>query len=95
MAGGPQAPAAGRADAGLLAGALFRIAGEPAVRVLFVTGEFPPMQGGVGDYTRELGLALQDQGCGVHVATSTVDGVPAHSSAGAAGRSVGQVRSTD
>jgi glycosyltransferase involved in cell wall biosynthesis len=42
------------------------------VRVLFVTGEFPPMQGGVGDYTRELGLALYEQGCEVHVA-STLD----------------------
>jgi polysaccharide biosynthesis protein PslF len=28
------------------------------------------MQGGVGDYTREIGLALRDLGCEVHVATS-------------------------
>jgi glycosyltransferase involved in cell wall biosynthesis len=41
------------------------------VRVLFISGEFPPMQGGVGDYTREIGLALRDLGCEVHVATST------------------------
>jgi glycosyltransferase involved in cell wall biosynthesis len=40
------------------------------MRVLFVTGEFPPMQGGVGDYTRELGLALRSLGCEVHVVTS-------------------------
>jgi glycosyltransferase involved in cell wall biosynthesis len=29
------------------------------------------MQGGVGDYTREIGLALRDLGCPVHVVTST------------------------
>ena len=44
------------------------------MKVLFVTGEFPPMQGGVGDYTRELGLALLDLGCQVHVLTSTGGG---------------------
>jgi len=32
------------------------------LRVLFVTGEFPPMQGGVGDYTKEISLALHDLG---------------------------------
>lgn len=32
------------------------------------------MQGGVGDYTRELGLALRDLGCEVHVATSVHGG---------------------
>ncbi|MFC2031388.1 glycosyltransferase family 4 protein [Chloroflexota bacterium] len=41
------------------------------MKVLFVTGEFPPMQGGVGDYTREISLALHDLGCQVHVVTST------------------------
>lgn len=44
------------------------------MRVLFVSGEFPPMQGGVGDYTREMGLALRDLGCEVHVATSAAAG---------------------
>ncbi len=44
------------------------------MKVLFVTGEFPPMQGGVGDYTREIGLALRDLGCDVHVATSAQAG---------------------
>lgn len=28
------------------------------MRLLFVTGEFPPMQGGVGDYTREIATGL-------------------------------------
>lgn len=32
------------------------------------------MQGGVGDYTREIGLALHGLGCQVHVATSTQAG---------------------
>ncbi len=44
------------------------------MKTLFITGEFPPMQGGVGDYTRELGLALRDLGCQVHVATSAQAG---------------------
>ena len=44
------------------------------MRVLFVTGEFPPMQGGVGDYTRELGLALNQLGCQVLVVTSPQGG---------------------
>lgn len=44
------------------------------MKVLFITGEFPPMQGGVGDYTRELGLALGGQGCQVHIATSMTGG---------------------
>jgi glycosyltransferase involved in cell wall biosynthesis len=39
--------------------------------ILLVTGEFPPMQGGVGDYTRGLGLALRDLDCDVHIVTST------------------------
>jgi glycosyltransferase involved in cell wall biosynthesis len=53
------------------------------MKVLFVTGEFPPMQGGVGDYTREIGLALANLRCDVHVVTSTqaraVDGITVHS----------------
>ncbi|MFN2227838.1 MAG: glycosyltransferase family 4 protein, partial [Anaerolineae bacterium] len=44
------------------------------MRVLLVTGEFPPMQGGVGDYTREVGLALAEQGCQVQVVTSVQGG---------------------
>src|SRR4030042_2289155 len=45
------------------------------MKVLFVTGEFPPMQGGVGDYTREIGLALRDLGCEVAVASSIQAGL--------------------
>ena len=41
------------------------------MKICLVTGEFPPMQGGVGDYTRELGIALRDLGCQVHVVSST------------------------
>lgn len=40
------------------------------MRVLFITGEFPPMQGGVGDYTWSLGSTLARQGVDVHVLTS-------------------------
>jgi glycosyltransferase involved in cell wall biosynthesis len=44
------------------------------MKVLLITGEFPPIQGGVGDYTCELGLVLSDLGCEVHIATSTGGG---------------------
>lgn len=47
------------------------------MRVLFVTGEYPPMQGGVGDYTWALGTALVAQGVDVHVLTSRAAG-PSH-----------------
>lgn len=40
------------------------------MRVLFITGEFPPMQGGVGDYTWSLGRVLAARGVDVHVLTS-------------------------
>ncbi len=39
------------------------------MRILFVTGEYPAMQGGVGDYTRRLSQALGAQGADVHVLT--------------------------
>ncbi len=39
-------------------------------RVLFITGEFPPMQGGVGDCTNEIARGLAAQGVDVRVATS-------------------------
>jgi glycosyltransferase involved in cell wall biosynthesis len=47
------------------------------MRLMLVTGEFPPMQGGVGDYTREIGLALRDLDVEVHVVTSTRGGTVA------------------
>lgn len=47
------------------------------MRILFVTGEFPPMQGGVGDYTWSLGSTLAARGLEVHVLTSRAAG-PSH-----------------
>ena len=41
------------------------------MRIGLITGEFPPMQGGVGDFTHELGQALATLGHEVHVLTST------------------------
>ena len=41
------------------------------MKVGLVTGEFPPMQGGVGDYTRQLAYALAALGVEVHVITDT------------------------
>lgn len=39
------------------------------MRVCLVTGEYPPQQGGVGDYTRELARALCRRGCEALVLT--------------------------
>ncbi len=39
------------------------------MKVGLVTGEYPPMQGGVGDYTQELAQALAALGAEVHVIT--------------------------
>lgn len=39
------------------------------MRIGMITGEYPPMQGGVGDYTRELARALLVLGHEVHVIT--------------------------
>ncbi|MFN8484828.1 MAG: glycosyltransferase [Anaerolineae bacterium] len=49
--------------------------------VLFVAGEYPPAQGGLGDYTRELGRALIAQGQACRVLTLAVPGVPVQDSA--------------
>ena len=40
------------------------------MRIGLITGEYPPDQGGVGDFTHELGKALATQGHEVHVITS-------------------------
>jgi glycosyltransferase involved in cell wall biosynthesis len=40
------------------------------MRIGLITGEFPPMQGGVGDFTRELARALAALGHDVHILTS-------------------------
>ena len=40
------------------------------MRVGLVTGEYAPMQGGVGDFTRELGQALAGLGMETHVITA-------------------------
>jgi glycosyltransferase involved in cell wall biosynthesis len=46
------------------------------MRICLVSGEFPPMQGGVGDFTREIGLALSRLGAAVNV-VSSVKAAPA------------------
>lgn len=40
-----------------------------SLKIGLVTGEYPPQQGGVGDFSRELALALAAQGHAVHVIT--------------------------
>jgi polysaccharide biosynthesis protein PslF len=42
-----------------------------SLRVLLISGEYPPMEGGVSDFTHLLGVALAEQGADVHVLTST------------------------
>ncbi len=44
-----------------------------SVRVLFITGEFPPMQGGVGDCTNEIALSLAQRGVDVSVLTTATE----------------------
>ena len=40
------------------------------LRIGFVAGEYPPQEGGLGDYTRELACALLARGHGVQVVTT-------------------------
>lgn len=40
------------------------------MRIAIVTAEYPPLEGGVGDFTRQLGLALTAQGHELHILTS-------------------------
>lgn len=46
------------------------------MRVCLITGEYPPMQGGVGDYTHELAHTMARQGADVAVLTSWQAGEP-------------------
>jgi glycosyltransferase involved in cell wall biosynthesis len=53
------------------------------MRIGLITGEYPPDQGGVGDFTRELGRALAELGHEVHVITTNPKPqipIPNHSS---------------
>ena len=49
------------------------------MRILLISGEYPPMQGGVGDYTHELGKACIALGAEVSVLTSAQGQGPAPS----------------
>jgi glycosyltransferase involved in cell wall biosynthesis len=50
---------------------------NPFPHILFVTGEYPPMEGGVGAYTFELAKALRNQGARVSVLTGVAASGPA------------------
>jgi glycosyltransferase involved in cell wall biosynthesis len=43
------------------------------MRIAIVTGEYPPMEGGVGDFTRKLAIELCSQDHDVHVLTTRQD----------------------
>jgi len=53
------------------------IATVDTLRIGFITGEYPPMQGGVGAYTQELARALLDLGHRIHILTTGTRGVTA------------------
>jgi glycosyltransferase involved in cell wall biosynthesis len=46
------------------------------MKIFLLSGEFPPLQGGVGDYSRELGHALATLGAEVHIVTSVQGNSP-------------------
>ncbi|MCL5999677.1 MAG: glycosyltransferase family 4 protein [Chloroflexi bacterium] len=46
------------------------------MRITFIAGEYPPLQGGLGDFTRELARALAAAGHEPHVITRMVPGAP-------------------
>jgi hypothetical protein len=46
-----------------------------SLRVLFITGEYPPLEGGVGDFTHLLGQEMARQGAEVGVLTSCTAGL--------------------
>ncbi|HVO41994.1 MAG TPA: hypothetical protein VMT34_05200, partial [Aggregatilineales bacterium] len=39
------------------------------MRIGLITGEYPPMEGGVGAFTRELAVAMAKQGHTIHLCT--------------------------
>lgn len=43
------------------------------MRIGIITGEYPPLEGGVGDFTHELGMALRADGHEVHILTSRMN----------------------
>ena len=58
------------------------------MRICLATGEFPPMQGGVGDFTREIGLAMDRLGAEVNVISSVKAAQPAKIAVSPGGGSV-------
>ncbi len=46
------------------------------MNIAFIAGEYPPLQGGLGDFTRELARALHVIGHTVHVITRQAAGLP-------------------
>ena len=43
------------------------------MRIAIITGEYPPMEGGVGDFTYHLSRTLSAQGHDLCILTSTVE----------------------
>jgi len=43
------------------------------MRIGMITGEYPPLEGGVGDFTRELGMALHTEGHEIHILTTQMN----------------------
>ncbi|MBN1877394.1 MAG: glycosyltransferase family 4 protein [Anaerolineae bacterium] len=43
------------------------------MRIGMITGEYPPLEGGVGDFTRELGMALRADSHEVHILTARLN----------------------
>jgi glycosyltransferase involved in cell wall biosynthesis len=52
------------------------------MRIALIAGEYPPLQGGLGDYTRRLAEALVGLGHELHVITRFVAGEPTNSLCG-------------
>lgn len=48
------------------------------MRIGIVTGEYPPMEGGVGDFTRKLAIALREKDHNVHILTNRLGPTSSH-----------------